>query len=77
MMTQSVLRNANQRLRALNAELRKDLAFLGGSRTKKDGLRIDMPKYHAAHRCEAHRQVPYTAQDLDCCMVCLQEQIKP
>jgi hypothetical protein len=66
----------NIRLMNENERLQTDLAFLGASHNEAGELTIEMPKYHAAHRCDEHRKTPWRTQDLDQCVPCLQADLE-
>jgi len=63
-------------LRATIISLEQDLTFLGASRTETGELKLDMAKHHAAHRCEAHRAIPWRLQDLNQCIPCLRTTVE-
>jgi len=72
----AVLSAARLRDRALSNKITALLATLElmGARVDAAGrLHVDMPKYHAAHRCEEHQK--RQSQALDACVPCLQDAL--
>ena len=74
---------AKERQQTIEAQVRRireldgHVEFLGATETNDGGIILNMRKYHAAHRCEAHRQEPW--RDLDCdsdCFVCIKQKVK-
>ena len=63
---------------AVRATIRQQadaLAFVGATLVKDGGVQLDMMKYHAAHRCERHRDDPWQGIDTEIdCFVCLKQQ---
>lgn len=54
----------------------KQLKFLGATMQPDGMVSLDLKKYHAAHRCKAHREDPW--QDIDTeidCFVCLKQRV--
>lgn len=69
----------NSRLAAVEAErdnLKRDIESMG-AHYEGDDLVIEMPKYHAIHRCDEHRKEPWRSQALDgACVPCLRAELE-
>ena len=58
------------------AQLRERVKFLGATEQPDGMIHLDMKKYHAAHRCEVHREDPWQGIDVEVdCFVCLKERL--
>jgi len=57
-------------------ELQAIVRFLGGTILANGDWTVDQKKYHAAYRCEQHRQDPWRDIDTEIdCFVCLKQQL--
>lgn len=64
------------KLTAALLKAQEDLAFCGISYSEAGEMVMQMKKYHAAHRCESHRENPWQGinTELDC-FVCLKQRL--